>query len=143
MSGGQKASDYVLEPCVAMPEITAAPDQRDWGLAVDGIGVLSEKGMWEARAKAAEDAAEKLEDCLQAARQILWGNYLGEGCEEGNTLRGLVQAQVVSDHGWSGQLQVQIGQLRELAKQCASAAAALEATDQSSATQIGQGNASS
>ncbi|MED5802572.1 hypothetical protein VX037_16200 [Gordonia sp. Z-3] len=133
MSGGQKASDYVLEPCVAMPEITRAPDQRDWGQAVDGIGVLSEKGMWEARAKAAEDAAEKLRDCLNTVSQIAAANYFGRDCQEGGFLRDRLRSSITSDAGWAAAIDLQISELMKLAQKCAEAAETLESQDRSSA----------
>ncbi|MCF3937685.1 MULTISPECIES: hypothetical protein [Gordonia] len=136
MSGGQKASDYVLEPCVAMPEITAAPDQRDWGQAVDGIGVLSEEGKWKARAADARKAAAALDDCLARISPILKVSYLGEGCSEGAALRTRVLETLGDTSGWSNALKVQIQQLEALAEKCENAAIQISATDQSSMTQF-------
>ncbi|MXP22488.1 hypothetical protein GIY30_14170 [Gordonia sp. HNM0687] len=138
MSGGQKASDYVLEPCVAMPEIKPAPDQRDWGQPVDGIVVLSEKGMWEARAKAAEVAADKLRDCLNTASQIAAANYFGRDCEEGGFLRDRLRSSIASDAGWAGAIDRQISELMELARKCAEAAETLESQDRSSAANFAE-----
>jgi hypothetical protein len=115
-----------------MPEITAAPDQRDWGQAVDGIGVLSEKGMWEARAKAAEDAAEKLEDCFDTVATIMQANYLGTGCSEGETLRESVRDSIVREHGWAGALRKQTQELHNLAAECRNAAKQLGDADEQS-----------
>ena len=136
MSGGQRASDYVLEPCVAMPEITAAPDQRDWGQPVDGIGVLSEKGMWVARAKAAEDAADKLAESLRTIDPIMRSNYLGDNCAEGEVLRTLVRDQI--GKRWANEVEAQIERLHSLAQTCIVAASRLSEADRASANEISE-----
>ncbi|WP_287016965.1 hypothetical protein [Gordonia sp. (in: high G+C Gram-positive bacteria)] len=43
MTGDKKLCSNALEPRVAMPEITPAPNPLDWGQPVDGAGVLSDQ----------------------------------------------------------------------------------------------------
>ncbi|MEE4022713.1 hypothetical protein V1Y59_06470 [Gordonia sp. PKS22-38] len=129
MSDEPKLSGSSVPLCIEPPEIAAAPDQRDWGQPVDGIAVYSEKGMWEARAKAATEAAEHLEKCRAAAVKIAQVNYLGDDCEEGDALREKIRNLVVSDVGWQGNLVSQVSSLRALAQQCSAAAEVIEQTD--------------
>ncbi len=129
VTGDKKLGSNALEPCVAMPEITAAPNPLDWGQPVDGLGVLSEQGKWAARAADARKAAESLDRVITLVEPVLNFNYLGEGCAEGASLRNSLLEVVGAEGSWRNALIRQIAQLNELADQCERAAEALSSAD--------------
>lgn len=133
MTGDKKLGSNALEPCVAMPEITAAPNPLDWGQPVDGVGVLSEQGMWAARAASARKAAESLKEALAVAEPVLRSNYFGQGCAEGAALRDSLLAIVGTNGSWRNEIVDQINRLNDLADQCDRAASELSAADLDSA----------
>ncbi|MXP24358.1 hypothetical protein GIY30_23840 [Gordonia sp. HNM0687] len=129
MTDDKKLGSNALEPCVAMPEIKPAPNPLDWGQPADGVGVLSEQGMWAARAASAREAAELLETAHRAVEPVLRSNYFGQDCAEGESLRDSLLAIVGANGSWRSELVDQINRLNDLADQCDRAAKELAATD--------------
>ena len=97
---------------------------------------VSDAELWEARARAAEDAAGQVDQLRQDLDRVLSRYCLGEGCVEGEELHAALQSlfdatgQVLADS---------VDDARHLAATCRTAARALADADEANAEGIADG----
>lgn len=122
-------------PGVSTPRSGAGDANVGTGSSTASV-VQVELGAWEARAEAANWAAEELRECSRVVGQVLLTNYFGRGCAEGDSVFEALKAALNGTGGWKTDLALQIAAADTLAKASTGAAKALSESDSAASSSL-------